>query len=138
LRPWGQFLRFSVYCTNIQGSALYDATLGEPQLIEDMYAEAIEEQSSKRKKAKSDNTVHPPRRGYTREVEALTDLSDNIIALRAETGRWKPSSTKFSPRPLFPSEAVQERMRLRSQQRRDQAIEAAKARWTKDNAHQPP
>lgn len=118
-----------MYCTNIQGSALYDATLGDKDLIDQMYEQAIAEQSAKRKKEPDEAEYHPPRRGYTREVEALHEVVDNLIAMRAENGKWPATSVRFSPRPLFPAEAVHDRMRARARQRRDAAIAKAQNRF---------
>lgn len=131
---WDALIRHIVYCTNIQGSALYDATLGDQQLVDDMYEQLVEEQSSKRKPVDENGVEiehHPPRRGYSREVEAIYDLTDNIVALRAEMGSWPrtQSAKMMSKRPLFPVEAAQERMRARARKRRDDAISKAQARW---------
>lgn len=131
LYSWESFLRAAVYCTNIQGSALYDATLGDQDLIEQMYQDALAEQSSKIIRPKGPVTeFRPPRRGYSREVEALYDLQDNIIAMRAEAGHWPRTSTEkvMTKRPWFPAEVVQERMAQRSRTIRDNRIAAAQAR----------
>lgn len=107
---------------------MFDATLGDPDVIEELYKQALEEQSKKQKKGQQDE-YQPSRRGYTREVEAALDVADNLIALRAEMGKWKGSSTRFSVRPLFPSQAVQDRLRNRNRAIRDDRIAAAQARW---------
>lgn len=133
---WDAFIRHTVYVTNIQGSALYDATLGDDELITEIYHRLVEEQSSKTKKDQSEeNSARPPRRGYSREVEAIYDLSDHIVALRAEMGKWSRTQTSNAmvKRPLFPAEAAQERMRLRARKRREEAVAKAQARWTQDN-----
>lgn len=127
---WGDFLRFVVYCTNEAGSALYDATLGDQDVIDELYNAALEEQS-KKLKPKDEGEYHPSRRGYTREVEATLEVADNVIALRAEMGKWKGSSTRFTPKPLFPAEAVQDRLRSRNRAIRDDRVAAAQARWRK-------
>lgn len=134
---WESFLRLAVYCSNIQGSALYDATLGDDSLIEDMYRDAVREQSAKRKKPVSEHLEQrPPRRGYTREVEAIYDLHDSIVALRAESGRWSCTQAErlAARRPWFPAEVVADRMRARARARRDAAITAAMKRWSTGNA----
>lgn len=135
--PWEQFIRYAVHCTNKQGSALYDATLGDQELIDQMYDEAKAEQSSKVRKAKDEEELdpRPPRRGYSREVEAIYDLTDNIVALRAEMGRWPPFQTAkaFAPRPWFPAEVVQERMRKRAKRRVNQAVARAQSQWWEQN-----
>lgn len=125
---WEQFLRNAVYCTNEHGSELFNATLGDEDTLEDMYKKALEEQSRKLKKSDQDE-YRPSRRGYTRVVEATLDVADNIIALRAEMGRWKGSSTRMSPRPVFPSTAVQDRLTRRNRAIRDDRIAASQARW---------
>jgi len=107
--------------------------LGDPGLIEDMFNAAVKKQSSKRKDPKDDEPYHPSRRGYTREVEATLDVADNLVALRAEIGKWKGSSTRFSPRPLLPAQAVQEMLRRRNMSIRDQKIAAAQGRWDREN-----
>lgn len=98
-----------------------------------MYAEAVAEQSSKKRKVDKgpEDIYHPPRRGYTREVEKIDDLTDNIIALRAEMGKWRPSSTRYTPRPLFPTQAVEEMMRHRARTIRDTRIRESQERWRK-------
>lgn len=131
---WDALIRHIVYVTNIQGSALYDSTLGDEELVNEMYDQMVEEQSSKRKKEDEHGVeieYHPPRRGYSREVEAIYDLTDNIVALRAEMGKWPRTQTAkmMSKRPLFPAEAAQERMRARARKRRDEAVAKAQARW---------
>lgn len=133
---WDAFLRHAVYCTNIQGTALYDSTLGDAELIEEMYEEERQRISSKRKQeSKQESEYRPPRRGYSREVEALYDVVDNLVALRGEMGRWPRTTTEraMSKRPWFPAEVVQERLRQRARVRRDSAINAAKARWKSDD-----
>ena len=134
---WEDFLRHCVYCSNIQGSALYDATLGDEELILQIFEEMKEEQSSKRKKVVlPQDEARPSRRGYSREVEALYDLQDNIVALRGEMGNWPATRTEkvMAKRPWFPSEKAQAMMRQRARNIRDQRIEEAKARWRKRNA----
>ena len=126
---WSRFLRLAHYCTQEYGTALFDVTLGDPELIEKMYKEELEKQSKKVKTPEADDDWHPPRRGYTREVAAMLDVADNLIALRAEMGKWKGSSTRMNPRPLFPAEAVQERLRQRNRSIRDDRIAAAQKRW---------
>lgn len=138
---WECFIRYTVYVTNIQGSALYDASLGDPELVDQMFAQMVEEQSSKRKKNREEDEEigNPPRRGYSREVEAIYDLTDNIVALRAEMGRWPRTQTTrlMSRRPLFPAEAARSRMDARARKRRDAAIAAAQARAAENGGQQP-
>lgn len=123
-----------MYCTNIQGSALYDVTLGDEDLINDLYEKAKKEQSAKLKPVDEPNVKrHKPRRGYSREVEVLQDLVDNVIAFRAEAGKWKASSVKYSARPQFPADAVRELMTARARARRDAAIVKAKSHWRSAN-----
>lgn len=128
--------------TNIQGSALYDASLGDPELVNVMYEQLIAEQSAKRKKAREEkeDSENPPRRGYSREVEAIYDLIDNIVALRAEMGRWpRTQSTRLmSRRPLFPGEAARRRADERARKRRDLAIAIAQARVPKEDGRNEP
>lgn len=118
---------------------MYDATLGDEALIDEMYEAAREEQSSKRKRVEDDlaglEANRPPRRGYSREVEAIYDLVDNVVALRGEMGKWPRTATErsMSKRPWFPSEVVQERMRQYARKRRDAAIKEAQDRWRKAN-----
>lgn len=134
---WDSFIRHMVYVTNIQGSAMYDATLGDNNLIDQIFDRLVEEQSKKIKSNPEDDDIlnRPPRRGYSREVEALYDLTDNIVALRAEMGKWSRMQTSrvMVKRPLFPAEAAQERMRKRAARRRENAIVTAQARWLKEN-----
>lgn len=113
---------------------MYDSALGDPELVDKIYKEEVEKQSSKRRVVETnDGDHHPPRRGYTREAELLQDLNDNMLAFRAESGHWKTSSVKFTTRPLFPAEAAQMRLRARAQSRRDAGIAAAQARWVREH-----
>ncbi len=126
-----------MYCTNIQGSALYDATLGDKELIEQMYEEELARISAKLvSKEEREKEHRPPRRGYTRTVEAIYDLVDNMVALRGELGRWSPSSTEraMSKRPWFPSEVVAHRVRNRNRTIRDAKIKASQQAWAQRNA----
>ena len=135
--PWQDFLDHVVYCTNIQGSALYDVTLGDAQMIEAMYQDELKRISSKLVVKRSEEKEwRPPRRGYTRTVEAIYDLTDNIVALRGEMGRWSPSHTEraMTKRPWFPSEVVAARIRNRNRTMRDAKIHAAQERSRGRNA----
>lgn len=133
---WQDFIDHTVYCTNIQGSALYDSTLGDKELIESMYEEELERISSKVVvKEEGDKELRPPRRGYSREVEAIYDMADNIVALRGEMGGWSPSHTEraMMKRPWFPSEVVAARVRNRNRSIRDAKIAQAQARSRNQN-----
>jgi hypothetical protein len=133
---WQDFLDHTVYLTNQQGSALYDATLGDAELIEQMYEEELERISSKLiSKAEREKEVRPPRRGYTRTVEAIYDLVDNMVALRGELGRWSPSTTErqMSKRPWFPGEVVADRVRNRNRSIRDMKIRQSQNSWAQRN-----
>lgn len=128
---WDDFIAYCVYVTNIQGSALYDATLGDAEMIEAMYQEAKAKQSAKIKEApRPEEEWRPPRRGYTRTVEAVYDLTSNIVALRGELGRWNRTTTanQMPRRPWFPAEVVEARMAARSRSIRDSKIAAAQQR----------
>lgn len=121
-----------MYCTNEQGSALYDATLGDKELIDQLFEEMKAEQSAKKKVEKPEEEEwRPPRRGYTRGVEAVYDLTDNIVALRAEMGRWPSTQTEraFSKRPWFPAEVAKDRMRRRAKANVNRAIATAQQHW---------
>jgi hypothetical protein len=109
-------------------------------LLDQMYEDAKAEQSSKAKKTDSAKLEpRPPRRGYSREVEAIYDLTDNLVALRAEMGRWPPAQTTraFTKRPWFPAEVVAERMRKRARARVNSAIAAAQSRWSAEHDDNP-
>lgn len=129
---WDDFIDHTVYCTNIQGSAIYDSTLGDKELIEQMYQDELKRISSKIvvKTEEGEKEQRPPRRGYTREVEALYDLTDNIVALRGEMGKWSPAHTEraMSKRPWFPAEVVNMRVRNRNRAIRDARIAEAQQR----------
>lgn len=102
-----------------------------------MYAEELERISSKLvTKKREEEEARPPRRGYTRTVEAIYDLIDNIVALRGEMGRWSPSHTEraMTKRPWFPSEVVAARVRNRNRTIRDAKIAQAQARSRGRNA----
>jgi hypothetical protein len=123
---------------------MYDATLGDKELIDQMYEQMKQEQSAKARKMTreqeedAEKERRPPRRGYSREVEAIYDLTDNIVALRAETGRWSPShaAKAMTRRPWFPGEAAEHKMRKRARDKVNSAIAAAQQRWRQ--AHDPP
>lgn len=96
-----------------------------------MYEEAKAKQSSKAKPDEApEEEWRPPRRGYTREVEAIYDLTSNIVALRGEMGRWNRTTTanQMPKRPWFPAEVVEAKMAARSRARRDAAIMRAQQR----------
>jgi hypothetical protein len=121
--------------SNIQGSALYDASLGDRELIDEMFEDAKRRQSQKRverpAEARPDEIEwRPSRRGYSREVEAIYDLTSNIVALRGELGRWNATTTErqMPKRPWMPAEMVEEMMRGRAKVIRDEKIAAAQAR----------
>lgn len=126
---WSDFLRWCAYATEEQGSELYRATLTDQDFVEQLYQQALAEQSSKIIKKGPDEDRHPSLRGYTRTVEKLDDLTDNVIALRAESGNWRPSSVRYTDRPLFPMQAAQDRLAKRARSRRDAAILAAQNRY---------
>ena len=111
---------------------MYDSTLGDEQLIDHMFEQAKARQSAKRKEAAEEKEEYrPPRRGYSREVEAIYDLTDNVIALRAEMGKWPRTTTEKAmvKRPWFPAEAVADKMRKRAKAHVSRAITAAQTRW---------
>lgn len=116
---------------------MFDSTLGDKELLEELYQDAKKKQSAKTRDQSEDEPYHPARRGYTREVEATLDVADHLVALRAEIGKWRGSSTRFSSRPLFPAEAVQERLRSRNRRIRDEKIAAAQGRWVSNHAPGP-
>jgi hypothetical protein len=128
---WTTFINNCVYCTNIQGSALYDATLGDKEMIDQMFEDAKARQSMKIKEVeKPEEEWRPSRRGYTREVEALYDVASNIVALRGELGKWNrtTSMNQMPRRPWMPQEVVEARMAHRSRTIRDEKIKAAQQR----------
>lgn len=101
-----------------------------------MYEEELARISSKLvSKEDREKDVRPPRRGYTRTVEAIYDLVDNMVALRGEIGRWSPSTTErqMSKRPWFPGEVVADRIRNRNRTIRDQKIKQSQTAWTQRN-----
>lgn len=100
-----------------------------------MYQEAVRKQSSKvvekAPDARPDELEwRPSRRGYSREVEAIYDLTSNIVALRGEMGHWPATTTErqMPKRPWLPSELVDEMMRARSRAIRDEKIAASQQR----------
>jgi hypothetical protein len=132
---WDEFIAHTVYVSNIQGSALYDASLGDPELIDEMFEDAKKKQSTKRvdrtPESRPDEIEwRPSRRGYSREVEAIYDLTSNIVALRGELGRWPSHTTErqMPKRPWMPAELVEEMMRARSRRERDDRIARAQQR----------
>lgn len=88
-RPWSQFLRFFDRLLQVEGTAVADAYLHDPDVINEM--------------AKKD----PPKGGtpslfgWTPVISALKDIHDQLIASKG--------GTKFVPRPAIP--AYRERQR---------------------------
>lgn len=132
--PWEQFIRLVVYCTKIQGSGMYHATLSDSDLVDRIYRDLIDKQSKKIvEKEEEPGVGHPPFRGYTREIEKLDDLIDVIMGLRAEMGQWKKNPPP-TVRPLFPGEAAREKLAMRARRIRDEKIAASQERWRKRRA----
>lgn len=101
-----------------------------------MYEEELARISSKLvSKEEREKEARPPRRGYTRTVEAIYDLMDNIVALRGELGRWSPATTErqMSKRPWFPGEVVAQRVRNRNRSIRDMKIRQSQNAWALRN-----
>jgi hypothetical protein len=83
LRPWDQFLRFYDTLASLEGSAVFEAQLLDPDVIEEMAS------------MKNPPKASPPRLfGWTKEYAALRDLLDQTIA--GQGGK------KFTPRPRVP------------------------------------
>jgi len=83
LRPWDQFLRFYDQLAQLEGSAVFEAQLLDPEVIEEMAS------------MKNPPKASPPRLfGFTKEYSALRDLLDQQIASRG--------GKKFAPRPKIP------------------------------------
>jgi hypothetical protein len=84
LRPWSQFLRFFDRLLNVEGSAVLEAYLHDPEVIDEM--------------AKSGGSRHKPKPpslfGWTATLAALRDIQDQLIASRG--------GSKFVPRPEIP------------------------------------
>lgn len=83
-RTWEQFLRFFDRLLSYEGSAVLDAYLNDPDVIEEM-ATAPDISKVKGK---------PRLWRYTQEYAALRDLCDQLIAQRG--------GKKFVPRPEIP------------------------------------
>lgn len=103
-RTWDQFLRFFDRLLQLEGSAVLEAYLNDPEVIEEMA------------KSKDRTRVSKPRLWrYSQEFAALRDLCDQMIASRG--------GSKFVPRPEIPGHA--ERWR-----RKDSKLSATVARIT--------
>lgn len=110
---------------------MYDATLGDVDMIEAMYeAEKVKQSSKIKEDRKAAEEWRPTRRGYTRTVEAIYDLTSNVVALRGEMGRWNRNVTasQMPKRPWFPAEVVETRLAARSRAKRDAAIARSQQR----------
>ncbi len=83
LRPWSQFLFFYDYLAQLEGSAVFEAQLLDPDVIEEMA------RSKERYRASS-----PRLFGWTKEYSAQRDILDQLIASRG--------GQKFVPRPKIP------------------------------------
>lgn len=106
MRPWSQFLRFYDRLAQLEGSAVFEAQLLDPDVIEEMAS------------MKDLPKASPPRLwGWTREYSALRDLLDQNIASRG--------GKKFAPRPKVPG------FELRWQ-RKDKKLHNTVARLTGD------
>lgn len=110
-RDWDQFLRFIQTFVQVDGSYLWASFLTDKDEVERMLAVPAEEW---------DKTHLPPLFGWSKIVDKLTDIGDQLIASRA-----RDDKTKFYPRPDVPA------IRLRRERhvtKRDDKIEAARKR----------
>lgn len=82
-RTWEQFLRFTDRLLQLEGSAVLEAYLNDPEVIEEMANVKDRPKPSK-----------PRLWGFTSMYSAIRDLQDQMIASRG--------GTKFVPRPEIP------------------------------------
>lgn len=82
-RTWEQFLRFFDQLLQLEGSAVVEAYLNDPEVIEQMATSGERPRAGK-----------PRLWGYTQMYAAVRDLCDQMIAQRG--------GNKFVPRPEIP------------------------------------
>lgn len=110
-RDWDQFLRFVQTFVQVDGSYLWASFLTDPDEVERMLAVPADEWNKSHK---------PPLFGWTKVIDKLTDIGDQLIAARA-----RDDKVKYYPRPDVPA------IRLRKSRHideRDDKIEAARKR----------
>ncbi|WP_131804709.1 MULTISPECIES: hypothetical protein [Mycobacteroides] len=113
-RDWDQFIRFYETCNARRGSYCQSAALTDPVVI-DLQASAPE----------SDwEPGPPPLFGWSAEIDALTNIADQLIASRSAGSK----DVKYYPRPVIPAEKERKKRKANKQ---DNGLEAALERGRK-------
>jgi hypothetical protein len=113
------------YCNTIaqlQGSQLWAA-----QLSDDRYLPVLEE----RLDGDSDEPVRPSLLGETSLVSSLRLLTNQVLMLRAEQGKWP--SVKPLKGPVYPFEKIAERRDKVEAETLLSVVDQAHANWEVDN-----
>lgn len=110
-RTWDQFIVLYEALLNWKGSLTQALFLADPEVV-DAQASASEDDWQPQK---------PPLWGWSREVEAMYFVADQVQASRIR----KPEDFRPYPRPVVPAEVERKR---RKASRQDSGIEAALAR----------
>lgn len=76
------------------------------------------------------DSLRPSLRGFDMAAAGFLQVTNQLIALRAERGNPKLQVIKG---PVFPTEIVDERLRKFAARKRMSAIEASQAKWRKKN-----
>lgn len=92
-RDWRQFYRFKNQLG--VGSAYWSAQMMNPEL-----AAILAELPTPTPR------TTPPMRGFTPLMHALTDVKDQLIALRGAMSQARPNEISFSPRPVSKAEEM--------------------------------
>ncbi|WP_195167307.1 hypothetical protein [Mycobacteroides abscessus] len=103
-------MRFYETFNRVRGSYIQSMVLTDPDVI-DVLADASD---------KDWEPGPPPLFGWTSEIDALTNIADQMIASRAQG-----EGVKFYPRPVFPAEKERKR---RKADKQSKGLEAAMQR----------
>lgn len=99
-RPWAQFLTYTTYLAeNVDGSAVWAA-----QLSDDRFLPMIEARLKELAKVKDAPPTRPSLNGYSREVDGLHRVANELRALRGELGKWAEPVPILGP--LFPGDKL--------------------------------
>lgn len=114
-RNWDQFIRFYMTFTQVRGSYIQASQLEDPDVIEAMVNMPASEWDKPHK---------PALFGWTDVIDKLTDIGDQLIAMRSAGADRK--KIKWFPRPEVPAVKARKERRMRMQ---DNLIEKARMKF---------
>ena len=124
VRPWSQFLNYCNTIAQLQGSQLWAV-----QLSDDRYLPVLEERLDG---DSDDEPVRPSLLGETALVSSLRLLTNQVLMLRAEQGKWP--SVKPLKGPVYPFEKIAERRDKVEAETLLSVVDQAHANWEVEDA----